>query len=103
MSNTAEQRAPEQPWLEWSEQRGQWMGELEDGPFRLVVVAQPQGGGSWRVLLRDCTGQAEMMRQTLEVEVPEANESVAILEKLRELGETWKQDPSLLFDGWGRP
>ena len=103
MSQAAAQQAPEQLLLHWSAEEGQWSGSIEDGPFRLQITAKRQSVGRWRAVLRDLAGQAEMMRETLELELPAATEEQAIVEKLQELGHSWKQDPSLVFTGWGRP
>lgn len=102
MSGAAERRAPAALLLAWSEQLGRWTGELEDGPFRLQITADRQGGGQWLVLLQDFAGQAEMMRELLELSLPESAHDTAIVERLQELGDTWKHDPSLVFQGWGR-
>lgn len=102
MSGAAEQRSAAGLLLQWSEELGRWSGELEDGPFRLKLIAERRGGGRWVVLLRDLAGEAEMLRETIELQLPPATEATAIVERLQEFGDTWRQDPSLLFQGWGR-
>lgn len=104
MSDAAEQRSPAGLLLQWSEEHQQWTGELEDGPFRLELVARVgRCAGVWVVLLRDLAGRAEMLREWMEIEVPEATEATAIVQRLQELGDQWKSDPSLVFNGWGKP